>query len=311
MLQYIGDRGMGALSFEPSLRSGEKWADGEIDLTLLERGVEPILSGTPSDVLNEFLEGGASPNGIRPKIIAKEHKGKLYVGSDTLEADEWLIKFRDPDDPKEIGKLEYIYWLMAKEAGLKVSESKLFKSGKHYYFGTKRFDRRKGSRLHLHTLSGLLGVSPLNFAVGYEHFAKAAIALTSDRRSQDEVLRIAAFNVLTCNQDDHSRNVSFMMDKDGKWEVAPAYDLNFHRNRSDEHKMGINGKGKLSIEDLKAFGIELGIGKGAVSNTLEEVKDAVISFKKNAKTVELSKSEITRINSALESIMSEIDTIKF
>ncbi len=107
MLQCIGDRAMGALSFEPSLRPKEKWAHGLIDLDALEEGVEPILAGTPSDVLEEFLSGGASPNGIRPKIIAKEHKGNLYIGDSDLSAPEWLIKFRAPEDSPEVGKIEY------------------------------------------------------------------------------------------------------------------------------------------------------------------------------------------------------------
>lgn len=295
LLRYIGDRGMGALSFAPGLRDGEEWADGQIDLDALEMGVEPILAGTPSEVLNTFLSGGASANGIRPKIIAKEVNDKLFVGQEDLKAAEWIIKFRAPEDSADIGKLEYIYSLMARNAGVNVPQTRLFRTKKGYFFGSKRFDRNDGIRMHMHTLSGLLNVSPTNFSIGYEHFAKVAMALTTDIRAVEQVFRIAVFNILSCNQDDHSRNVSFLMDASGTWSVAPAYDLTFHRNRSDEHKMGIQGNGKPTEADLKRFGLDLGLSKKLISQILDRCKASLSGFSQLAVEYSLSKAERVRV----------------
>jgi serine/threonine-protein kinase HipA len=304
-LQLVGMRGMGALSFEPALKRGKEWAEGKIDLDKLEKGAKSILagsklSGTASSVLDAFLSGGASPNGARPKILAKEKDGKLYVGDEALKASEWLIKFRAPEDSKDQGILEYIYSLMARRAGLKVPETKLFTTKKGSFFASKRFDRDEaGSRIHMHTVSGLLNASPINFSVGYDHFAKLAGALTKDRRNIEQVFRLSVFNVLSFNQDDHTKNAAFLMDENGKWRVAPAYDLTFHRNSSGQHKMGVMGKGAPTESDLKEFGKEIGISKKAVSQILEEVKESLLTFPKLASEFGLGKFERDRVKKAL------------
>lgn len=279
VLSYVGDRGMGALSFEPSLRSKETWADGKIDLDKLEKGIEPILSGTSSAVLEEFLAGGASPQGMRPKIILKEKGGKFSIGGEGLGTDEWIVKFRASIDPPEIGKLEYIYSLMAKDSGLPVPETKLFRTTKGFYFGTKRFDRTGEGRIHMHTLSGLLDTPPMNFSIGYDALATTALRLTQDAREVEKVFKLAVFNVLSCNQDDHTRNVAFLMDSEGKWRLAPAYDLVFHKSPQDQHKMAVGDKGKPTVKDLEAFGLDIGLTKAKVKRILDQTRAGVDGFK--------------------------------
>ena len=299
MLCYIGDSAMGALSFEPRLERGELWAQGEVKLDSLEKGVGPILEGTPSDVLSHFLSGGVSPNGMRPKVLAKEKEGRFYIGQAELDAQEWLIKFRSPGDSKESGQIEYLYSLMARDAGVEVPETRLFETKKGFFFGSKRFDRVLNERHHLHTLSGLLHISPGNFSVGYEHFAKVALALTADYRAVKSVFSIATFNILACNQDDHARNVSFLMDKDGKWRVSPAYDLTFCKNPGDEHKMWFFGKGKPTATELLFFGQELGLSKTVVRDIVDRTKEALSQFPRYARDLALSREEAKRIGSAL------------
>jgi serine/threonine-protein kinase HipA len=300
-LRYIGSRGMGALTFEPAMIEGNKWAAGEIDLDSLERGIEPILSGTPSNVLDEFLSGGASPNGMRPKIIVREKKGVLYLGGQNVasEDDEWIVKFRAQVDPRDIGKIEYIYSLMAKDAGLRVPAVKLFSTKKGDFFASKLFDRENSKKLHMHTLSGILHANPNNFSIGYDEFLKVTNRLTADIREVEEAFKIAVFNVLACNQDDHSRNVSFLMDSDGKWKVAPAYDLTFHVNQYNQNKMGIKGKGDPSDKDIVEFGIEFGISKKVVGEILDRTKMALRKFKSLAQKYDVSKKEIKRIETAI------------
>ena len=300
MLQYLGDRAMGALSFEPSLRAGELWAEGKVALDSLAHGVGAIISGTASDVLGQFISGGASPLGIRPKIILKEQGKTFYVGRDALEAPEWIVKFRAPEDPPDSGKLEYIYSLMAKSAGVRVPKTRLLQTHTGHYFAARRFDRDAAGRVHMHTLSGLLQAGPGNFSVGYEHFAKVAHALTSDMRAVTEVYRIAAFNVLGCNQDDHSRNAAFLMNAAGSWSVAPAYDLTFYETGLGEHKMGMGGGGKLGEQDLRRFGAEVGLSKAAAKEVLERTKEALGRFKRLAREHEVSQRVALRVSKAIE-----------
>ena len=299
MLRYIGDRGMGALTFEPAMEKEGEWAAGKVDLDSLERGIEPILSGTPSNVLDEFLTGGASPNGMRPKIIVREIKGLLYVGQNDAEGEEWIVKFRSPIDSKDIGKIEYIYSLMAKKAGLSIPNVKLFESKTGDYFASQRFDREGQKRIHMHTLSGLLHASPNNFSIGYGEFLRVANNLTADIREMTEAYKIAVFNVLACNQDDHSRNVSFLMDSECKWRVAPAYDLTFHINQHNQNKMSIQDIANPTERDLITFGENFGISKKVASEIVDKTKTALRSFKKLAQEYDVSKREVAKIEKAI------------
>ena len=299
MLRYIGDRGMGALTFEPAMEKGEEWAAGEVDLGSLERGIEPILSGTPSNVLEEFLVGGASPNGMRPKIIVREKKGLMYVGGNEAQGEEWIVKFRSLIDTKDIGKIEYIYSQMAKKAGLRIPNVKLFESKNGHYFASQRFDRKGQEKMHMHTLSGLLHASPNNFSIGYDEFLRVSNYLTADMREVTEAYKITVFNLLACNQDDHSRNVSFLMDSKGKWSVAPAYDLTFYINQYNQNKMSIQNIANPTEKDLTAFGANFGISKKATIEIIDKTKTALRTFKKLAQEYDVSKKEATKIEKAI------------
>ena len=299
-LAYIGDRGIGALSFEPDLRDSEKWAEGRISLTDLDRGIQPILEGTPSAVIETYLQNAASPNGMRPKILLKEQAGRFYSPQSSVEGDEWLIKFRAPSDPVSMGKLEFIYSKMAQAAGLDIPETRLFKSSGKHYFGVKRFDRTAQGRTHVHTLSGILNIHPGNYSVGYDHFAKVAQVLSADFREVEKVLQIAAFNVFASNQDDHSKNVAFLMNPEGKWSVAPAYDLTFHTTPYSQHKMPIFQNGQPSEADLLALGKEFGLANKKCSTIIEQVKEGVMQFKTLAQEYELPKAVINEVGKVLD-----------
>lgn len=309
MLCYIGERGMGALSFEPALRPAENWANSEVDLDSLNAAIEPILAGTPSSVIEEFLAGGASPNGSRPKIILKEDSGRWFVGKDELVSEEWLVKFRAPGDSPDIGKVEFAYSKLAQKAGLIIPETRLFTTNRDSYFGVKRFDRVAGNRLHVHTLSGILQTSPSNFSVSYENFAQVTNFLTQDIREFEQVFRIASFNIFACNRDDHAKNVAFIMDEKGSWRVAPAYDLTFFENRRyPEHKMTLNEKGLPKEPDLIAFGRKFGLRAERTKELVDQVRDAVSSFPELAKELDISPNERKLISKALNETLAPTKT---
>ena len=300
VLCHIGNSGMGALSFEPSVETGENWATGDIDLDVLEKNVDPILAGTPSAALDEFIKGGASPNGMRPKIFLREKDGKFHLGDSAHLGDEWLIKFKASIDSKEIGKIEYAYSQMARDAGVDMAETKLFETRKGFYFGAKRFDRNKEGRLHMHSLSGILDTPPANFAIGYEHLMQVTGALTKDIKQVEKAYRIAVFNIISCNQDDHTKNISFLMDHSGNWKLAPAYDLVFHRSNYNEHKMTLLGKGKPNVKDLETFGLSLGLSHATVNECIENTIDVVSNFSNYAKKLDIGKSEVKMIVNGLD-----------
>jgi serine/threonine-protein kinase HipA len=303
MLSYIGNRGMGALSFKPSNHQNEVWVDKKLDLDSLSEGALQIMSGTPSEVIEQFLQAGSSPNGIRPKLVANERNGKFFIGNNELEADQWLIKFRAPSDSPEIGKVEYIYSEMARASGLGIPASKLISTKNGDYFAVKRFDRNNGKRVHMHTLSGLLHTSPSNFSVSYEHFAKVSNALTRDIRELEKVYRIATFNILACNRDDHSKNVAFLMSSSGKWQVAPAYDLTFFEGQFGQHKMSLNNKGLPTEKDLVEFAINFGLQASKAREIIEQTKESLSRFKALAKKYKVAPFERKRIGNALDKIL--------
>lgn len=303
-LAYIGENGMGALSFEPEMALPSQWAEGQVSLPKLEKGIKPIMEGSTSTVLETFLINGASPNGARPKILLKESKGKFYSGNTPIKADEWLVKFRSPLDPPGIGKLEYIYSKMARKAGLEMPPTRLFTSQNRHYFGVKRFDRSPIGRLHIHTLSGMLHINPGNFSGDYGHYAKVAQLITGDFREIEKVIRLATFNILTCNQDDHAKNMAFLMHPDGTWQVAPAYDLTYHRNTYNQHKLLLNGNGQPKAEDLIKFGISLGLNPREMRLIIEQVKDSAAGFPSSAKKYGLPKTLAKEVATAIDSNIS-------
>lgn len=229
-LCFVGNRGMGALVFEPehpttALRIPDDLdeIDNEIQATLDENDAH----------LDDLLILGGSSAGARPKVLLQ------------IDHEDWLIKFRSSLDPKDISAIEYAYHLMAKEAGLMVPKAKLFPSRKGLgFFGVKRFDRNGDERIHMHTMEGLLHADHRGLSLDYESILKATLYLTKDVRQCEVQFRNAVFNVLSHNRDDHSKNFSFLMNADGAWTVSPAYDLTFSSGPGGEHSTMILGEGK-------------------------------------------------------------------
>jgi serine/threonine-protein kinase HipA len=295
-LAQLGDRTMGALTFEPAMEASEPWAGGRFALESLQREVRPILEGTPSTVLEAYLLGGAGSQGVRPKIIGKWDKEKLVIGDDAFEAEEWIIKFRAPSDPRYSGAMEYVYSLMAKDAGLETSDTKLISCKSGNFFAAKRFDRAGPARLHMHSLSGVLSRAPTDYSIAYDHLARVTGALTKSPKEIERAFHLALFNVLASNQDDHTRNVAFLMDHGGAWRLAPAYDLTFHRTKAGEHKMSVQNNGAPGVEDLRRFGRTLGISNKRVTELLERTLAALTKFPRLAATYDVPKAVVREVS---------------
>ena len=188
---------------------------------------------------------------------------------------------------------------MALMAGLEMSDCKLFtdRSGQTY-FGTKRFDRIKGKRIHTHTASGLMHDNFRMSTMDYGHLMDCAFQLEKHLKAYEKVLRLAAFNVFAHNRDDHSKNFSFLMDSKGRWSFAPVYDLTFSNSAYGFHSTMVAGESKNPgrkhlLELAKYFRIK------KPELILEEVQDAISCWGSIAKECGVSKSTIKRIEKTI------------
>lgn len=247
-LGHVGRHGMGALVYEPD--DSETPAQNHIDLDELSEQSRHVLEGESSAVLETLLALGGSPAGARPKAMigVNADKSKIVQGVDDLpdKYEHWLVKFPGTVDSLDAGAVEFVYGQMARAAGLDVMESHLFPAKKGPgYFATRRFDRLPGNkRLHKHTASGLLHADFRAPSLDYHDLIRATMALTRDIREAHKMFRLAVFNVLSHNRDDHAKNFSFLMDERGKWRMAPAYDLMFSGGPGGEQSTMVMGEGK-------------------------------------------------------------------
>lgn len=293
-LCFVGTLGMGALSYEPENPSAISHITNDLDE--IDSEIQATLDENDAYVEDLLVLGGSSA-GARPKVLLN------------IEGADWLIKFRSQLDPKDISAIEYAYHLMAIDAGLIVPEAKLFPSRKGLgFFGVKRFDRNGDSRIHMHTIAGLLHADHREPSLDYESIMKATLYLTKDIRQCEIQFRNAVFNVLSHNRDDHSKNFSFLMDQQGNWTVSPAYDLTFSSGPAGEHSTMIMGEGKNPTKKhlLKLAGT-LGIKQDKVLEIIDQVLAATQKWDAFAGKVGVSAIQTKNIGQALRTICKKAD----
>ena len=252
-LSMVGGSGMGALCYLPEQALAE--APEIKDLHKIEEETEKILSEKPSEALETLFRSGGNSGGARPKYL---------IG---LEGRSWLVKFRNHSDPENIGETEYRYSLAAKACGIRMPETRLFEGR---YFGTERFDLRNGERIHMITAAGLLDADFREVSLDYIALMQATGYLTQSANEVEQMFRLMVFNVLTGNRDDHAKNFSFLY-CDGKWCLAPAYDLSPSAGFNGQHTTTINGRGTPVFADLVAAGAEVSIKGERATQLFSEV----------------------------------------
>ncbi|MES2214773.1 MAG: type II toxin-antitoxin system HipA family toxin [Pseudomonadota bacterium] len=288
-LCFVGNNGMGALSYEPTNHhaalSSPKCLD-EIDME-----VQATLDENDTYVDDLLILGGSSA-GARPKVL-------LHI-----DGEDWLIKFRSNLDPKDISIIEYAYHLMAKEAGLILPKARLFASRTGLgFFGVKRFDRSGDKRIHTHTIAGLLHADHREPSLDYESIMKATLYLTKDIRQCELQFRNAVFNVLSHNRDDHSKNFSFLMDTEGNWTVSPAYDLTFSSGPTGEHSTMIMGEGKNPTkEDLLKLASTCSIKKDKALEIIHQVLITIQKWHEFANNTGVSRLQTKNIGDSLSAV---------
>jgi len=303
-LAYIGMCGLGALIYEPDFGIVEQNAN--ISLDKLSAEAHEVLDAESSDVLQNLIALNGSSAGARPKALigVNEQRDKIIHGVSTLPEgyEHWMVKFSNTLDGIDAGAIEYVYALLAKEAGIDMPDVHLFPAEKGPgYFAIKRFDRVGSKRYHMHTACGLLHSDFRTPSLDYEDLLTLTGTLTRDWRELEKAFRLAAFNVLTHNRDDHSKNFSFLMDEDGHWKLSPAYDLTFSSGPSGEQSTTVMGEGRNpSVEHLLKLARETNIKKQKAEEILEEVRNCLESWNELAKKYGVSNANIKLIQSKLK-----------
>lgn len=306
-LFYIGDRGMGALFYEPA-ETIDSSSNDLLDLYKLSKNSMNLLMGKAEEVLPELMRAGGSPGGARPKILVGVKGEKLISGETELTEgyEPWIIKFKAENDFKDASKIEYIYAQMARDSGLNISEFRLFHDNKgNSYFGTKRFDRVSGNkRIHAHTLSNLIHTDFRIPSLDYEVLFKVCLKLTENYEDVKMCFRLMVFNVFSHNRDDHGKNFTFLMDKNGRWSFAPAYDLIFAYGPGGEHTTTIAGEGRNpAVKDFLKLASLADISISEANEIIQQVKASLSKWKKLASDIGVSTSSIKLINSYIAQLL--------
>lgn len=277
-LCFLGKRCMGALEFEPAMDAPYN-SDTHIEIdALVEVASEALaekqdfganLSADKKAAIAEIVRLGTSAGGQRAKAIIAYNKATGEVMSGQIEApagfDHYLIKldgvtaeagFRETQN---FGRLEYSFYRLVKECGIDMSECSLIEENGRAHFLTKRFDRENGEKIHMQTLCAMAHYDyRLLRAFSYEQAFNVMRSLRLPYSQAQEMFRRLVFNVIVRNQDDHTKNISFLMDKTGKWRLSPAYDMGFAYNPdggwTSQHQMSVNGKfDDITRHDLLEF----------------------------------------------------------
>lgn len=253
-LSLVGSSGMGALCYVPETPMPRHDWPGSFD-DMQQMALEVLSEKTERNADILFYRSGNS-GGVRPKCIFTDAEG------------HWLVKFRHTYDPKNMGKIEYHYNKVARQCGIVVPDFKLVE-GK--YFATRRFDIEDGQRLHVVTASGLLNEPIRPPKMDYHSLLQLTGYLTQSPAEVEQQFRRMAFNVYARNHDDHARNFSFIC-RDGKWTLAPAYDLT-NDDTLGEHASTVNFKGLPTDEDMITVGTNIRITRARCLEIIEEVRE--------------------------------------
>lgn len=315
-LCYTGERGMGALEFAPAIGLRARQTTHVEVSKLVELASEVLTHRNDlqasfavegrEEVLRDILRVGTSAGGARAKAVIAWNPETNEVRSGQVQAGKgfeyWLLKFdgvsgnkdKELDDPKGYGLIEYAYYLMALDCGIEISECRLFKENGRSHFMTRRFDRlTTGEKLHMQSLCALAHYDfNMAGAYSYEQALLVMRQLQLPMQAVEQLFRRMVFNIVARNQDDHVKNIAFLMNKAGEWSLSPAFDMTYSFNPSGawtaSHQMTMNGKrDHFTLEDFNACAKTASMKRGRAAKILAEVQATVAQWPSFAETAGL------------------------
>lgn len=291
-LMMIGEFGTGALSYEPIIDTYNN--HDNIDLDTLAYSSQQILKGVSASNIETLIANNGSSAGARPKIMVQiNSENQIISGNQALQTgyEHYMVKFASTTDHFDIGKLEYVYSLMAKDASIDITDTKLIEGKDNSYFAIKRFDRVNDTRIHMHSLAALVHSDFRIPTIDYDDILTLTFHLTRDIAEVQKAYKLAVFNLLTHNRDDHAKNFSYILDTNNNWKFSSAYDLTFSSGPGGEHSTTYLGVGKNpNRKEL----LELA-KKHSIKNSneiIENIFSVVQNFKEYANKVGINKKYV-------------------
>ena len=327
-LCYTGSRGMGALEYAPATRLDAP-GSFHIEVDKLVALASEVLTNRKNlqgwlheegknTALRNILRVGTSAGGARAKAVIAWNPQTNEVRSVQVKTgrgfEYWLMKFdgvsgnkdKELEDPKGYGAIEYTYYRMAVDAGITMSSCRLFEENGRRHFMTKRFDRLEGGgKLHMQSLCGL---AHYDFnqagAYGYEQALQVIRRLGLPMAAIEEQFRRMVFNIVARNQDDHVKNIAFLMDKSGNWSLSPAFDMTYSYQPggkwTSSHQMTMNGKRSgFTLEDFKTCAKSASMKRGRAETIIEEVRNIVAKWRDYADESRVKPEQRDKIESTL------------
>lgn len=332
-LCYIGERGMGALEFKPAKYKG-RTSDVPIEIKDMVKLASDILTNRKKftenlkhedgkklkESLTNLLIVGTSAGGARAKcIIAYDEKtGKVRSGQvkTSKEFSYWLLKLdgvssnkdKELTDPKGFGRIEYAYYLMAKDCGIDMMECRLLEENGRAHFMTKRFDRTDGGdKIHMQSLCAMAHYD-FNMAGAYSYeqvlqVIRDVVSVDVKSALEQQFIR-TAFNIIGRNQDDHTKNIAFLMNKKGEWKLSPAFDVTYSYNPkgswTSKHQMSLNGKrDDFLMNDLIVFAEQADLKKSQAKKIIHQILKVFSSWKKYAHDATVRKDHVMEVKKHL------------
>ena len=327
-LCYTGERGMGALEFAPSIGPKARQTN-PIEIGKLVALASQVLTDRNNlqasfadeekeHALRDILRVGTSAGGARAKAVIAWNPTTREVRSGQVQAasgfEYWLLKFdgvsgnkdKELEDPQGYGAIEYAYALMARECGIEISECRLFEENGRRHFMTRRFDRlANGEKLHMQSLCALAHYDfNLAGAYSYEQALLVMRQLQLPMQAIEQQFRRMAFNIVARNQDDHVKNIAFLMNKSGEWSLAPAFDVTYSFNPAGawtaSHQMTMNGKrDQFSMDDFNACARSASMKRGRAATIVAEVQATVSKWRSFAEQASLPEAVWEKIQRSL------------
>lgn len=330
-LCYTGKRGMGALEYVPA-SSDMGDINEAINVSEMVKFASDILNQRETVTLNaqealsysQLVQVGSSVGGARAKALIAWNEKTNEIRSGQLNLDKdydyWLMKFdhvsRNGDygieDIPEYTLIEYAYYKMALDAGIEMSECRIYSSEGANHFMTKRFDRVDGKKIHMQSLGAMTHVSYKEPRVcSYEMAAAYMRKIRLPMKDIEQFFCRMVFNCLAVNQDDHVKNISFLMDRNGKWRLSPAYDLTFSYDATNKwlnaHQMTVNGKKEhVTFSDLLVAGEQMGLKKRKCMDIISKTATVVGDFEKYAMEATIKERTYFEIRKILDQNKVEI-----
>lgn len=316
-LCYTGARGMGALEFNPTSGPPAKQAT-RIQIDRLVELASDVLTQrnnfnasfnaeNQEDALRDILRVGTSAGGARAKAVIAWNPTSDEVRSGQIKTgtgfEYWLLKFdgvsgnkdKELEDPKGYGAIEYAYAKMATAAGITMNECRLFEENGRRHFMTKRFDRLTGGeKLHMQSLGALAHFDfNLAGAYSYEQALLVIRQLNLPMSDVEEQFRRMTFNIIARNQDDHVKNIAFLMDKSGRWSLSPAFDITYSYQPTGKwtssHQMSLNGKrDNFTLDDFCACAKAASMKRGRAEAIIDEIRSVVSRWPEYADAAKVS-----------------------